>query len=147
MVSKATAYHFLCSKTKQINMRKHRTTRNRTDLKTYKNPQNQQQIFDAAVQEFEDKCQSLSHFSCDCCKMTGITLRPSSKNKLVCSTCQSSKANAEDMIQNLPIWYDKNGIVQYHLSKQLQRLCEGEKLLIQQVAAYVPLLHLKDGQI
>ena len=46
----------------------------------------------------------------------------------------------------LSIWYDKKGIVQYHLPEQLQCLREGEKLLIQQVAAYVPLLHLKDGQ-
>ena len=49
--------------------------------------------------------------------------------------------------KDLPIWCDKNGKVQYHLPKQLSCLREGEKLLIQQVAAYVPLLHLKDGQI
>ena len=50
------------------------------------------------------------------------------------------------MNKNLPVWYNKD-IVQYHLPEQLQCLREGEKLLIQQVAAYVPLLHLKDGQI
>ena len=51
------------------------------------------------------------------------------------------------MEKDLLIWYDKDGIVQYHLPPQLKCLWEGEKLLIQQVAAYVPLLHLKDGQI
>ena len=147
MISKANAYHFICSKTKETNLRIHTKTRNITDLISCKVPQKQQQIFDEAVQAFEDKCQSLSHFCCDCCKMTGITLRPSYKSKLVCSTCQASHANKEDMIKDLPIWYDKNGKVQFNLPTQLQRLREGEKLLIQQVAVYVPLLHLKDGQI
>ena len=37
--------------------------------------------------------------------------------------------------------------MQYHLPKQLKCLHECEKLLIQQVAVYVPLLHLQDDQI
>jgi hypothetical protein len=61
--------------------------------------------------------------------------------------CQASHASKESLEKDLPIWYDKKGIVQYHLPPQLGCLREGEKLLIQQVAAYVPLLHLKDGQI
>jgi hypothetical protein len=61
--------------------------------------------------------------------------------------CQGSYTNQKNMNKDLPIWYDKNGIVQYLLPPQLKCLREGEKLLIQQVAAYVPLLHLKDGQI
>ena len=51
------------------------------------------------------------------------------------------------MEKDLPIWYDKNNIVQYNLPPELKCLQEGEKLLLQQVAPYVPLLHLKDGQI
>ena len=43
--------------------------------------------------------------------------------------------------------YDKKGNLQIHLPIQLKGLQEGEKLLIQQVSAYVPLLHLQDGQI
>ena len=61
--------------------------------------------------------------------------------------CQASNTSKDKLEQDLPIWYDKEGIVQYHLPTQLQCLREGEKLLIQQVAAYVPLLHLKNGQI
>src|SRR5687767_10437454 len=41
----------------------------------------------------------------------------------------------------------KTKIVQYNLPEQLNCLREGEKLLIQKVSAYVPLLHLKNGQI
>ena len=47
----------------------------------------------------------------------------------------------------LPVWYDEAGQVQYHVPPQLSCLREGEKLLIQQVAVYVPLHHLMYGQI
>ena len=104
-------------------------------------------VFMDAVQEFESKCQALSHFCCQCCQMTGITIKPSHKNGTLCTTCQGNKTTKENKIKDLPIWFDKNGKVQYHLPKELQNLREGEKLLIQQVSAYVPLLHLKDGQI
>src|SRR5688572_10961694 len=108
---------------------------------------NQQIIFDEAVQLFESKCQSLSHFYCQSCQMTAINLSPSSKGNTLCTTCQASHATKESMNKELPVWHDKEGMAQYHLPDQLNRLREGEKLLIQQVAAYVTLLHLKDGQI
>ena len=79
--------------------------------------------------------------------MTGINIKPSHKNLLLCRECQASHANIKEMEKELPIWYDKNRNVQYYLPEQLACLREGEKLLIQQVSAYVPLLHLKDGQI
>ena len=79
--------------------------------------------------------------------MTGITIKPSTKNNKLCTTCQGNKSRNENKEIDLPVWFDKNGMVQYHLPKKLQNLREGEKLLIQQVSAYVPLLHLKDGQI
>ncbi len=104
-------------------------------------------VFTDVVQEFESKCQALSHFCCQCCQMTGITIKSSHKNGALCTTCQGNKTRNENKIKDLPIWFDKNGLVQYHLPKELQNLREGEKLLIQQVSAYVPLLHLKDGQI
>src|SRR5688500_17286226 len=79
--------------------------------------------------------------------MTGITIRQSSKNEILFTTCHASHENKEFTNNDLPIWYDKNKIVQFHLPQELKCLREGEKLLIQQVAAYVPLLHLRDGQI
>ena len=79
--------------------------------------------------------------------MTGIYVKQSRINKDLCTTCQASKPDKEEMERNLPIWYDKNNKVQYHLPKELKCLREGEKLLLQQVSPYVPLIHLKDGQI
>ena len=105
------------------------------------------QIFEETIELFESSCQAVSHFCCQSCQMTGITIKRSHKNAEICTMCQASHTSKEKMEKELPIWYDKDGIVQYHLPPQLKRLREGEKLLIQQVAAYVPLLHLKDGQI
>jgi hypothetical protein len=65
----------------------------------------------------------------------------------VCTSCQASNTNQENVLKDLPIWYDNKGAVQFHLPDELKCLREGEKLLIQQVAAYVPLLHLQNGQI
>jgi hypothetical protein len=74
--------------------------------------------------------------------MTGISIKQSFRIKFLCPTCQASQATEENMKKELPIWLDKEGIVQYNLPEQLKCLREGEKLLIQQVAVYVPLLHL-----
>jgi len=76
-----------------------------------------------------------------------INIRPSKKTPAVCATCQNSHANQESLIKTLPIWYDNKGVAQHQLPDELKCLREGEKLLIQKVAAYVPLLHLQDGQI
>jgi hypothetical protein len=126
--------------------RKQKKSRTAYDTTT-ENQSNQACIFDETAQLFESNCQLLSHFCCEKCQMTGVTMRPSYKNQSVCTTCQALHANQENMNKDLPIWYDKQGVVQYNLPQQLKCLREGEKLLIQQVAAYVPLLHLKDGQI
>lgn len=79
--------------------------------------------------------------------MTGISLKPSQRNPLICSTCQASGTNWQDKVKDLPIWYDEKDNVQFYLPDELKCLREGEKLLIQQVAAYVPLQHLQSGQI
>ena len=131
----------------KTNRRKHcKKTRTDDDV----TPEDESQhlsFFDKAVLLFESRCQALSHFCCQSCQMTGITIKQSFNNKFLCTKCQASHTNKENNIKDLPIWYDKNEIPQYYLPEQLQSLREGEKLLIQQVAAYVPLLHLKDGQI
>ena len=79
--------------------------------------------------------------------MTGITIKPSQKQGDMCTVCQASHAKKEELNKSLPIWINEKGVVQFELPDQLKCLQEGKKLLIQQVAAYVPLLPLKDGQI
>jgi hypothetical protein len=45
----------------------------------------------------------------------------------------------------LPVWYDDEGIKQFHLPDELLDLREGEKLMIQIYSVYVPLQHLRKG--
>ena len=112
-----------------------------------KEKEKQSKIFDGAVKEFETRCQNLSHFCCKVCMMTGIRIKPSCCNPLICTTCQAQKATIDEKMYSLPIWNDENGVVHYELPEELKFLQEGEKLLIQKIAPYIPLLHLKDGQL
>ena len=128
-------------------MRIHQKKLRREDNTAYKSPSSQSIIFEEAVKSFEDQCQSIKHFCCQNCQMTGISLKPSQRNPLICSTCQASGTNGQDKVKDLPIWYDEKKNVQFYLPDELKCLREGEKLLIQQVAAYVPLQHLQSGQI
>src|SRR5688572_27726091 len=47
--------------------------------------QNKQLIFEEAVKQFESECQAISHFCCQSCQMTGITIRQSNKKFLLCT--------------------------------------------------------------
>ena len=50
----------------------------------------------------------------------------------------------------MPIWYEDSSNKQkarFDLPSELSNLREGEKLLLQQISCYVPLQHLKQGQI
>ena len=79
--------------------------------------------------------------------MTGIRIKPSCCNPSICTTCKAQKVTKEQKLFSLPVWKDENGVVHYDLPQELKCLHEGEKLLIQKVAPYVPLLHLQDEQI
>lgn len=79
-------------------------------------------VFEDAVQEFESKCQAISNFCCQCCQMAGISIKSSHKNSTLCTTCQANKSNKVDKMKDLPIWFDRNGKVQYSLNKELQSL-------------------------
>ena len=65
----------------------------------------------------------------------------------VCMGCL--KGDLKDMKRAFlpPTWTDRDGMVHYELPAELLDLTEGEKLLIQQVEAYVPLVHLQYGQL
>jgi hypothetical protein len=89
---------------------------------------------------------SLSHVKCIGCR--SVTMRESHRsqwkgNQYTCDQCKVLCYPEE----SLPIWFDKNNDVQYHVPAELAVLQEGEKLLIQQVSVYVPLQHLMYGQV
>jgi hypothetical protein len=100
------------------------------------------------LQQFEDKAQELKHQLCKICMCASLCMTlVEHKGTLMCSLCRSRKAYKCDQSLTLPVWIDDEGITQYHLPEELGCLREAEKLLIAQISAYVPLHHLRQGQL
>jgi len=45
----------------------------------------------------------------------------------------------------LPVWYNSNGQVEFHIPPELKDLRLGEQLLIQRLSCYIPVVHIKNG--
>ena len=100
------------------------------------------------LQQFEEKASDLKHQLCQVCMCTSLCMTlVEHKGKTMCSLCHSRKAYECDQSLTLPVWIDDDGTTQYHLPEELECLREAEKLLIAQVSAYVPLHHLRKGQL
>ena len=96
--------------------------------------------------EFEKLCQQMHHNCCDCCQRVSLNLKTHMiDGKEVCHNCLFKAKN--DLPFSLPIWIDETETPRNDLPDELKYLRECEKLLIQQIAVVVPLLHLKIGQI
>ena len=103
------------------------------------------------IVDFEKKLESIRHQKCPVCRAVKLV----SKKKLdkdgssvaKCDLCKRKNFTEEDMLSILPVWYDKFGSVCYHLPQELIDLREGEKLIIAPYLVYVPLQHLKKGQL
>ena len=142
------------------------TKRKRTSRKTRKEKQNEEhaqalktmealldsqnisEISESANLEFENKMKDLKHKHCPCCQRGGLfvdLVLPKGSNVKICTKCV--EANQNSTAEGLPLWTDCHGNPQYNIPKELACLREGEKLLIQQLSCYVPILHLKHGQL
>ena len=103
---------------------------------------------------FEDIMGGVEHSRCDICRCISIQLKVT-RNRIDkvgrCSTCIARKSlrhrngQQEGLPTHLPIWMNEHGVPQFHVPDELSKLSEGEKLLIQQAAPYVPMVHLKHG--
>jgi hypothetical protein len=94
----------------------------------------------------------LRHKQCIKCK--GVSLIKEytkcrlGNNQHQCSSCTRLsmedfwKLNTDGM---LPVWYDDQDVVQFHVPPELQGLRLGEQLLIQRLSCFVPIIHLKHG--
>jgi len=65
----------------------------------------------------------------------------------MCSSCLNQSLFDKEPKDFLPIWIDSNGNNQFEQPACLKILREAEKLLISLVAVYIPLHHLKQGQL
>ena len=98
--------------------------------------------------EFEEKTTRISHEHCEMCKSVSLNLKTSYRSgMLICGNCKKLGISVEEFETFLPVWHDGNGTTHFELPKELQVLREAEKLLISQLSVYVPLLHLKKGQL
>ena len=100
--------------------------------------------------QFDSETSALKHNHCHFCKSTSITLKMcpcQKKGKDYCARCERSlKPWTYDYEKTLPVWcLDK--VPQFHVPLELSCLHEGEKLLMRQASCYVPLVHLKHGNV
>jgi hypothetical protein len=94
--------------------------------------------------EFEGQCKSLKHRFCVCCRRTGIRIAVGKDN--ICNDCKKFKDSKHYLHSNLlPIWFDDDGVPQYHVPHELSCLTLAEKMLIQLASPFIPLQHIKNG--
>ena len=55
---------------------------------------------------------------------------------------QSNQEFVLDLQKKLPVWFDDENQIQFHLSSEMLGLREGKKLFIQRINVYVPVHHL-----
>jgi hypothetical protein len=99
----------------------------------------------AIIKEFDTLTSDIGFNHCYCCKRVAINLCMVSRStEAVCSDCEAHR-NFDPIQENLlPVWFCADGQPMYHVPNELSCLQEGEKLLIQMVSPYVPLLHIKN---
>ena len=93
--------------------------------------------------EFESQCSKIGHKKCPRCHSVAINLTLWSDG--CCNFCRHIKT-FEPAI-HLPTWRNETGQCMFHVPSELSDLRDGEKLLIQKLSVYVPLEHLKAGQL
>ena len=86
--------------------------------------------------EFEGQCKSLKHRFCVCCRRTGIRIAVGKDN--ICNDCKKFKDSKHYLHSNLlPIWFDDDGVPQYHVPDELSCLTLAEKMLIQLASPFI----------
>jgi hypothetical protein len=67
----------------------------------------------------------------------------------ICSSCKTQGSSTSSLFleELLPFWVDDDGVIQFHVPEELSCLREGEKLLIQMISPYVPLVHIRNGTL
>jgi hypothetical protein len=104
-----------------------------------------EQKFHDSTSAFEAICSSLAHRRCDVCMI--VSMQDIFKKDNLCQNCANGNAWSRSYMDMLPVWTDEHNEKQFYVPDVLSCLREGEKLLIQQISVYVPLHHLKYGQL
>ena len=88
-------------------------------------------------------CDHINHGLCKACRC--VSLRISERTNL-CGNCSSNRRTDEYFLSRdmLPIWY-KDNLPQFHIPNVLASLTYAEKMLIQRLSPFIPLVHIKNG--
>ena len=100
------------------------------------------------VMEFEREMFNLHFNHCKICFRRKLSL-PVNKAG-ICNRCAQEKKGRNkfnDENAALPTWIDKNGRKRYDIPKVLLDLSLAEKLIIQQVSPFIPVIHIKNGSM
>ena len=96
---------------------------------------------------FEMTCADFQHHHCICCRRVSLHVQLN-KNK-ICNRCTSFGDKDYYLKKGaLPVWYEngnQNGKPHYKLPEELTQLSTAECMLIQKVAPFVPMQHIKKG--
>jgi len=100
------------------------------------------------VMEFEREMFNLHFNHCKICFRRKLSL-PVNKAGICIRCTQEKKGRNKFNDENaaLPTWIDKNGRKRYDIPKVLLDLSLAEKLLIQQVSPFIPVIHIKNGSM
>ncbi len=99
-----------------------------------------------ASMKFKAAMKDLVQSHCTHCKRVSVNLTMGRGS----SWCTDCKLHAEydPVTQNLvPYWTDNSGSKRFDVTGELSCLREGEKLLIQMNAVYIPFVHIKNGTL
>ena len=102
-------------------------------------------VNESSILDFESFCWTICHQKCNICRRVGLFLDLNKAN--ICKFCIQKKANSIPDLYNLPVWYDSDGVIQYHLPDELRDLCIGEQMIIQRLSLYIPIQYLRFGQL
>lgn len=102
-----------------------------------------------AIEKFEKECNNISHQYCPICMQVSLNLKVKDRRNETrsCDNCNTQKKYSPYSEIRLPTWKDENDMLQYQLPEELLHLREAEKLLIVQYLPYIPLQHLRKGQL
>jgi hypothetical protein len=102
--------------------------------------------------EFEKMNEDIVHFHCNICKQVSTMLQISNRaldmcnNTGICQRCSTKLRHDPNYSPPwLPTWKDSNGILQHHVPPELTGMRQGEKLMIQILSTYVPMVYMKGG--
>ena len=127
--------------------KKQGSSRFKIDFTSFRQQSYRWQLNYEHILRFEQSMWMTDVTCCSICNKTRLTKHVdlSQNQKYVCSTCNNKKQptyTVENIMQ--PVWY-LDGVAQYVAPKELLDLTIGEQLLIQIIAPFVPIVHIKNG--